>query len=133
MNRLLLPLCLLIFLGCEEKFPVYKQFCQTETKPTLTCLRYDALMDKSDQNRIEKALGFKHDPNCKNLLQLTKYYVGECNNPLVKSIGGDFNGYVRIQINRGMKCYYKVQSDFKNDMQAAYERVLIQSQKDLKN
>ena len=45
-------------------------------------------------------------------------------NPIVKSIGSDFDGYIRIEIKKGFKCYYKVQSDFKSDENAAFERVL---------
>lgn len=132
MSRQILLLLPLLFAGCEERFPVYAKYCQPKTA-SLDCLRYDALMNATDQNQIAQTLELPHDPHCKNLLQLTRYHVGECNNPLVKSIGGDFDGYVRIQINRGMNCYYKAQSDFKNDEEAAYQRVLLQVQDDLKN
>jgi len=62
---------------------------------------------------------------------LTKYHVGSCNNPIVKSTGSDFDGYVRIEIKKGFKCYYKVQSDYKSDVDAAFERVLKKVKIDL--
>jgi hypothetical protein len=57
-------------------------------------------------------------------VELTRYHIGACDNPAVKSLGSDFNGYVRLEIKKSFKCHYKVQSDFKNDEDAAFERVL---------
>ena len=73
----------------------------------------------------------KSDASCKYVVNLTRYHVGKCDNPIVKSVGGDFNGYVRVEVKKGFKCYYKVQSDFKHDAEAALERVLNRVKLDL--
>jgi len=117
--------------GCEEHFPVYASFCAQEKAPTLSCLRYP-LVEPRDKALLETELGLKEDPACPYYLKLTKYKIGQCNNPVVKSTGSDFEGYVRLEILKGFTCYYKVQSDYKLDKEAAFKRVVEQSKIDLK-
>lgn len=122
---------ILLFLsGCQENFPVYATFCDTNIeKPH--CLKYPGISIE-DKALLENKLGFKEDNTCPYTLKLTKYRMGSCNNPVVKSTGSDFDGYVRIEILEGFKCHYKVQSDYKNDLNAAYERVMDRAEMDLK-
>ncbi len=130
-SKLLLPLLgLLLFTGCKEDFPTYSNFCDQETMAPPECLHY-AVLDKQDKDVLEKHFGVIDDPKCSYRVELTKYHVGNCNNPIVKSTGSDFDGYVRIEIKKGFKCYYKVQSDYKNDIDAAFDRVLVRSKKEL--
>ncbi len=96
------------------------------------CLHYSVL-DKEDKNTVEKHFSVIDDPKCSYRVELTKYHVGSCNNPIVKSTGSDFDGYVRIEIKKDFECYYKVQSDYKNDVDAAFKRVLTRSKKELFN
>ncbi|KYJ87151.1 hypothetical protein [Sulfurovum riftiae] len=118
--------------GCEETFPVYQSYCQKSKTDFPSCLHYmvEAPVEKE---RIEKAFGLPNDPSCPYTVSLTKYCVGKCTNPYVKSVGGDFNGYVRIEVKKGFKCYYKIQSDYKNSMKAAFERVLKAVEKEHKS
>ncbi|OQX78207.1 MAG: hypothetical protein B6D54_00070 [Epsilonproteobacteria bacterium 4484_65] len=129
--RLLLSLLgLLLVMGCQEDFPTYSTFCDQETMSLPKCLHY-AVLNKQDKDVLEKHFGVIDDPRCAYRVELTKYHVGSCNNPIVKSTGSDFYGYVRIEIKKGFKCYYKVQSDYKNDVDAAFERVLKKVKIDL--
>ena len=121
---------LLFFAGCQEDLPVYSTFCDQETLSPPTCLHY-AVLDKEDKVLLEKHFAVSDDPACPYRVELTKYHVGKCNNPVVKSTGSDFNGYVRIEIKKGFKCYYKVQSDYKHDAVAAFERVLKHSKNEI--
>jgi hypothetical protein len=132
-DKLFFSLLTVTFLltGCEEHFPVYTSFCDKGEAPALSCLRYP-LIDPREKRVLEKELGLKDDPACPYYLKLTKYKIGQCNNPRVKSTGSDFDGYVRIEIFKGFTCYYKVQSDYKNDSEAAFHRVLQESKEDLK-
>jgi len=120
----------LLFLGCQEDFPTYSTFCDQETMSPPNCLHY-AVLDKQDKVLLEKHFGVTDDPKCSYRVELTKYHVGNCNNPIVKSTGSDFDGYVRIEIKKSFKCYYKVQSDYKNDAEAAFGRVLKKVKIDL--
>ena len=82
------------------------------------------MLDKADKNKLQKAFNKLEDKSCEYRVELIKYRVGKCNNPQVKSLGGDINGYVRVEIKKGFKCYYKIQSDYKNDESAAFDRIL---------
>jgi hypothetical protein len=121
---------LVLFSGCREDFPTYSGFCDQNGTKTLQCLHY-AVLDKKDKTSLEKHFGITDDPKCPYRVELSRYHVGDCNNPVVKSVGSDFDGYVRIEIKKGFACYYKVQSDFKNDEEAALERVLVRFKKEI--
>jgi hypothetical protein len=126
----LLFLGLLFFAGCKEKFPIYSTFCDQQNMSPPQCLHY-AILNKQDKDILQKNFSLKEDPLCVYRVELTKYHVGSCNNPVVKSRGSDFNGYVRIEIKKGFKCYYKIQSDYKSDVNGAFERVLKKAKIDL--
>jgi len=129
-NKLFLfSLLWLTLLGCKEEFPTYASSVTTPSR-TFKCLNYIGLKH-TDKQKLEDAFGIKEDTHCPYVVTLTRYYVGECDNPVVKSIGGDFNGYVRAEVKKGFKCYYKVQSDFKHDANGAFERVLKRVKIDL--
>ena len=120
----------LLLAGCQEDFPTYSTFCDQETMTPPTCLHY-AVLNKQDKVVLQKHFAVADDPKCAYRIELTKYHAGSCNNPIVKSTGSDFDGYVRVEVKKGFKCYYKVQSDYKNDMDAAFKRVLKRSKKEL--
>ncbi len=88
-------------------------------------------MESQDKRNIEKSLGVLNNPTCPYHVNFIVYHVGSCNNPVVKSIGSDFDGYVRVEILKGLDCIYKVQSDFKSDEESAKQRVFEQLQKDI--
>jgi hypothetical protein len=109
--------------GCKEEFPVYSTFCDGNSTAFPDCLHY-TVFDVKDKKALEVSFGIAHSDQCTYRVELIKYHVGSCNNPVVKSRGSDFNGYVRVEIKKGFKCYYKIQSDYKDDVNAAFDRVL---------
>jgi len=115
-------LVLLVLAGCKEEFPTYASPITTPSQ-TFHCLSYVGL-SPADKEQLQHTFGLEDNSSCAYVVNLTRYYVGKCNNPEVKSVGGDFNGYVRVEVKKGFKCYYKVQSDFKHDVTAAFDRVL---------
>ena len=118
---------MLLLTGCKEDFPTYSTPISSLSK-TFPCLHYIALT-KDDKQKLENAFGVEDNATCMYAVTRTLYYVGKCDNPIVKSVGGDFNGYVRVEVKKGFECYYKVQSDFKHDATAAFERVLKEIKK----
>jgi len=116
--------------GCKEEFPTYSTFCDQNSITFPDCLHY-TVFDTNDKKALEQAFGISNDTHCDYRVELIKYHVGACNNPVVKSIGSDFNGYVRVEIKKGFKCYYKIQSDYKDDVNAAFDRVLKRVKIDL--
>jgi len=125
----LLPVFLFIT-GCQEDFPTYSTFCNDKSMTPPKCLHY-AVLNKRDKNILQKSFSLTENSKCEYRVELTKYHVGSCSNPVVKSMGSDFNGYVRIEIKKGFKCYYKVQSDYKHDVNRAFERVVKKAKIDL--
>jgi len=119
----------LILVGCKEEFPTYASSISTPSQ-TFHCLNYMGLNSK-DKQQLQNTFNIEDNSSCPYVLTLTRYYVGKCNNPEVKSVGGDFHGYARVEVKKGFKCYYKVQSDFKHDATAAFERVLKKVKVDL--
>jgi hypothetical protein len=109
-------------LGCEKDYPVYSQLEEDQNGSLPSCLRY-AISDSTNSKILQDSFGLAEDHSCPYRVELIQYHVGKCNNPRVKSLGGDFNGYVRVEIKKGFKTIYKVQSDFKNDENRAFERV----------
>lgn len=121
-NFFISSLLLFSLIGCKEDFPTYASPITTPTK-NLTCLNYVGL-NSSDKQQLQNAFGIENNSSCTYKVNFTRYDVGKCDNPVIKSIGGDFNGYMRVEVKKGFKCYYKVQSDFKHDAIAAFDRVL---------
>jgi hypothetical protein len=116
--------------GCKEEFPVYSTFCDQNSTVFPNCLHY-TVFDVKDKKALEASFGIDNSEQCAYRVELIKYHVGSCNNPVVKSMGSDFNGYVRIEIKKGFKCYYKIQSDYKYDVDAAFARILKKVKIDL--
>jgi hypothetical protein len=128
-NFFISSLLLFFLIGCKEDFPTYASPITTPTK-NFTCLNYIGL-NNTDKQQLQNAFGLDDNSSCAYRVNLTRYYVGKCDNPVVKSVGGDFNGYIRVEVKKGFKCYYKVQSDFKHDAVAAFDRVVEKVKIDL--
>jgi hypothetical protein len=129
MRKLYLLTPMILFLGCEERFEVYTQGKENTSK--INCLRYD-VGEKLEKEMMLKALKFQDDPTCEYSINLTKYHVKSCNNPQTKSLGADFDGYVRVEILKNDETIYKAQSDFKSDEIGAFKRVLSKTSEELK-
>ncbi len=118
-------ICLFLLAGCENKNPVYSGFCDdANISLPLDCIRADIKNDIILSGNFKEAMKDKISNNCLYRAEGEIYRTAKCNSIETKSIGADFNGYVRINIFQGDKCIYKVQSDFKNDEDAAIKRVL---------
>ena len=124
-KKLFFTLSLLFLLGgCETDYPIYSAFCSTEKNSSISCLNYDTFMESQDKKAIEEKLGLKESNSCNFSLKLTKYYVGKCNNPDVKSRGVGSNGYIRMEILEKGQCYFRAQNEFDSDEKGAFMRVL---------
>ena len=119
----LLLSALFLLAGCEEKYPVYSSPIATKSGTLPNCLHY-TIFDAKEKVLIQQSFGVEDSKDCDYRVELTKYHIVDCNNPLVKSKGSDFDGYIRIEIKKGMKTIYKIQSDYKSDREAAFQRVL---------
>ena len=82
-------------------------------------------------HNVKEAIKAKITDDCPYRIEGEIYRTAKCNSIEAKSIGTDFNGYVRLNILYGNKCIYKIQSDFKNDEDGAISRVLETLKKEL--
>ncbi len=120
---LTLALCLLS--GCDTK--IYTQFCTTDKTLPISCLRIDSA--QHDVNALLHTLlnDMNLSDSCTFVLRGIHYEVDACNNPLVHAIGGDFDGYVRLQLFHEGSCYYRTQQDFKSAPWQQKMQELVQS------
>ncbi len=127
-HTLIITISLLLLWGCEEKYPVYSSFADNDRRSFPKCLHY-AIFDPKDKKALESSFGIADSESCEYRVELIKYHVGNCNNPIVKSTGSDFYGYIRVEIRKGFKIQYKIQSDYKSDKEAAFSRVMMEIKK----
>ncbi len=110
-TALTLLLCtLLLCSGCESN--IYTQWCIA--KPfKVSCLRIDRTHD--DLYRLLHTLfsDVNISDSCLFTLQGIHYEVNACRNPIANALGSDFDGYVRLEVFRNKRCYYRIQQDFK--------------------
>lgn len=110
-----------IFLGCDNK--IYKE---NKLNSDLNCLKITTL-EENDLQIAEQF--FNIDQNsCEYNLLIEPYFAHNCNNPVIKSVGSDFDGYVSLKIFQNNQLVFKSQTDFKGD---DYTNHLIRLLKDL--
>jgi len=124
-----LILSALFLSACSEDYPVYA------TEPNIKTLPLQCINIATFNPKLSKALKkeFKSISNRECKYRITGYihFVDSCNNPETKSLGADFNGYIRLYIKSNNETLYKVQSDFKSDERSALNRVIQKVTKDI--
>jgi len=108
--------------GCEDH-PVYSGFLVDKNLTSLGCIKIVSF-DPKITNALKKELRDVEDKNCSYTINGYIHHVDTCNNPQVKSLGADFNGFVRLKVSDKDIPIYRVQSDFKSDEDAALKRVI---------
>lgn len=134
LRNIIVIACVYLFLlvVCESKNTVYSGFCDdANVSLSLSCVKVDIKNDIILFGNFKEAMKDKISDNCPYRVEGEIYRASKCNSIAAKSTGVDFNGYVRLNIFQGNKCIYKVQSDFKNDENAAIKRVLETLKKEL--
>jgi len=108
------------FTGCLE-YPIYKEKTGI-SEQNISCLKIITLED-SDQIIARKYL--KASENCKYELVLTPHIIHDCQNPQVKSLGSDIDGYVSLKLYSGNRSIFRSQTDFKGEDHSSHlERLL---------
>ncbi|MEJ2489082.1 MAG: hypothetical protein P8Y50_04660 [Sulfurovaceae bacterium] len=129
MKKLLFALLMLFLVGCEEKYPVYSKF-HYQSDHQISCLR---IMTSSQwlKERLNKSLGQYQDKQCPYILKAKLHDITKCNSSFSTATPKDFTGYITLEIYEGDKPFYKVQSDFQNDKEASFERVIARLKTDI--
>ncbi len=116
----LLPIVLLLIGGCEDT-TVYSNYIDVPKETKLNCISISTFDPKLTKSLSEE---FVSQKECRYSINGYIHYVDSCSNPDVKSLGADFNGYVRLSVSDGNISIYRVQSDFKNSYKSALKRVI---------
>jgi hypothetical protein len=119
--KLLISIFFLFFLsGCED-FPVYEEF--STDKKTFECLDLD-INDTQLLSEVKEEMNFTPKENCKYKLKGYIHNSLKCVSLQAKTYGIDFDGYVYLEIKDENNRLYRVQSDFKEDLPSAINRVV---------
>ncbi len=116
--------------GCED-YPVYSSFMTKEHSAKLSCIKIASFDPKLTSRLTKDFSSLTKQKECSYSLTGYIHHVDACTNPQVKSLGVDFNGYVRLKVLDGDKLLYRIQSDFKNDEVSALKRVIKTMKKEL--
>ena len=129
--RVLILIFFALFVSACEDYPVYA----TNTSSIKNILPLSCINIATFNPKLSKPLKEKfkslNNKECKYRLTGYIHFVNSCDNPDTKSLGADFNGYVRLYIKEDNKIIYKVQSDFKSNEVSAIDRVLQKVTKDI--
>lgn len=124
---------LLLFTGCSKKIWT-KVYDKRLAKEPISCLSI-----KSDNFNIENLL--KKDSlikklykkKCPYVLKISSNCVSHCSALRAKTLGTDFDGYVRFDIYKKSIHFYRVQRDFKGSLTEDKLKLMVdRMQKDLK-
>lgn len=119
--RVFLVIFLLVFIvGCED-YPIYEKF--TTSKKSFECLSLD-VNDSVFYNILKNKYNFKQDSRCDYKLRGYIHNSLACTSTYAKTYGSDFNGYTYLEISQKHNILYRVQSDFKDDVNGLIDRIV---------
>ena len=129
---LILIIPFLLLLSCKN---MYSKVFDKEEVGKIYCLQVEGndmfLNSKIISLLKEENIQIKKD--CPYKLETYWLKLSQCNNPKGKSIGADFDGYVRFSIYKGNKLVYRCQEDYKGEFGDYIIKDLInQMKKDMK-
>ncbi len=110
-----------IIIGGCENLPVYEEF--TTSKKTFECLSLD-VNDTKLFGILKKEISFSPSADCAYKLRGYIHESSKCTSLYAKTHGTDFDGYVYLEIKIGKDRLYRVQSDYKDDLNGSISRVV---------
>ena len=119
--------------SCENFYS--KVYDKKIKEKTISCISFKGDGSKTSK-LIKNTLKKERIPikeNCPYTLKPSYKLVSECDNPSVKSIGADFDGFLRFEIFDKDKLVYRCQMDWKGEFGEKRVKDLIKEmKKDLK-
>jgi len=101
--------------GCENFYAKY--YDESIKEKTISCVNIqekDPIL-KARITRIFKEEKIPVSYNCPYTVEVTSKFLSLCNNPQAKSIGADFDGFLRFDLKNGEKLLYRCQIDWKGE------------------
>ncbi len=97
------------FGGCGEH--TYSRFYVTEREPLHCLAPGDAMVRFS----TEAYFAGVFQAGCPFVLDMQQVRANACSDPKSRALGSDSDGYVRLEVRKGGRRYYRVQSDYRGD------------------
>lgn len=123
MKRVIFVFIALFFIGCRER--VYKKLY---AKPHH---HIDCLTLHSDNPLTTYFLEqeFNFTQQCPFILKTTSHFITVCTSARARSLGSDFDGYLRLELYEGKRLLYRNQLDFKGCLKKEDVHRLFQAMK----
>jgi hypothetical protein len=130
-KTILLLLLFIVFLiqGCEKKVFSKKYFLQ---KTPISCLGMERGGDIFVKKMIKESYFLKRyllKNSCPYVIKITAKTINNCTSPRARSLGSDFDGYLRYEVYYKGKLFYRVQKDFKGKLSKKTSDELIAKMK----
>ncbi|WP_456393620.1 hypothetical protein [Persephonella sp.] len=119
--------------GCENFYAkYYDEGIKEKTIPCVSIHEDDQIL----RARIVRVFTEEKIPvrdSCPYTVEVTSKFLSQCNNPQAKSIGADFDGFLRFDLKSGGKLLYRCQMDWKGEFTDKRIRDMVRRmKKDLK-
>ncbi len=124
MRTIILIFILTSFLSCKN---MYSKIFDKEEAKRVSCLKIEG-NDMFLNNKVSSFLseeGIKISENCPYTLKVYALKLSQCNTPVGKSIGADFDGYIRFSIFKDKKLVYRCQEDYKGEFEDSLIKDLV--------
>jgi len=133
MRFLIIPVISLLLWGCENFYAkYYDENIKEKDIPCVNIRGEDPLL-KAKVIRVFKRERITVKENCPYTIELMSKFLSQCNNPQAKSIGADFDGFIRFDLKKNGKLLYRCQMDWKGEFTDKRIRdIVLRMKKDLK-
>jgi len=120
MRLFIILFALVLIVGCEN-YPIYEKF--TTSKKSFECVSLD-VNDTELVAVLNSKYGFKKDNKCDYKLIGYIHNSSKCTSVYSKTHGNEFNGYIYMEIKQKDDTMYRVQSDFKDDINSTIDGIV---------
>jgi len=133
MKFLWIAATVLLITGCENFYSkVYDEKIKEEKIPCVRIAEKDKIL-KAQIIRAFKEENILIKDKCPYTVRVYAKFISQCNNPEARSIGADFDGFLRFDLLRKEKLVYRSQMDWKGEFHEGRIKDLIRKmKKDLK-
>ncbi|WP_297454338.1 hypothetical protein [Persephonella sp.] len=129
--KLLLIIGFFIFItGCENFYS--KVYDKSIKEKNIHCVRisYQNPFIKTKIIKAFKEEGIKVQDNCPYTINVKAKFLSQCTSPQAKSIGADFDGFMRFDLLEKGKLVYRCQMDWKGKFSEDRVKDLIKKMKE---
>lgn len=130
MKVLLMLIGVLFLSGCEN---FYSKFYKKDIKnENINCLNVNGKNPvlKNRLVNLFKEENIKIEEDCPYSIDVTSRFLSQCSNPVAHSIGADFDGFLRFDLKKNGKTVYRVQMDWKGELNDERIKDLIKKMKE---